>query len=489
MKARLKPLARIFKVFILSISAFMFLQMNSCNNTPVGSPSSSPSKSPERKKQKMSADSSEIRGEEVAEEVEEIDIDTYKSLFELADENDDVENQYQLGLIAYNRWESDRENIDYFKEAIYWLQKASEQNHLEAKELLMEVNSSNPTVTVHAEDLELYPHLFKLAEKDNDVEAQDKLAVRAYNIYLKKGQKQSAIYKEAKYWLRKAAKNGSLGASELLKKIDAPILEEREEEEKENEESEKDLFKGLPDELIFAITSYLQGEDIYSMRSTNHKIRGLLNSGISIPFNRTGLDLGQEDKNDLLKYSNNWGFDKEIDFGTEKWRAITPDKMPTVFFYRMLGNTANLPEDFWKYIKGSNIHTLTFNVNQPLTLEQSCQRMERLAFYLKNTKVRKVRFNKEYTIHNNREKNEIITFAKALSETNVEEIDIETINIAEEEFVIPFFINLAKILTEKTNVSKGSLKVEISQEVVDQRIIPILQARFSSIQWHIEGVS
>ena len=264
-----------------------------------------------------------------------------------------------------------------------------------------------------------------------------------------------------------------------------------ENEEEIELEEERLGINDLAPELILKITSYLKGKDLQKMKFTNANIRNTL--GNNMLFGQTGLKLNEKDKDRLPKQASNWTLQQEINFKSPKMSNLTPETMHTLFFYRMLGSVANLPEEFWPYIKGSNIHTLTFSTN--VTSSLTPQELEKLATNIKGTKVRRIVLDNVAERHGSTKRyarrssvsvpvpySTIKGFADILSKTNIEEFDVNLTHLTTTD--TESLTELAATLLQ-TGVKKVSLTVRMDLKG-KKKIEDLLNIAYPEIIWDIQ---
>jgi Ran GTPase-activating protein (RanGAP) involved in mRNA processing and transport len=69
-------------------------------------------------------------------------------------------------------------------------------------------------------------------------------------------------------------------------------------------------------------------------------------------------DVGVKNKPQFDLSTNSRAIGKEVvDF--EKMKGVTPESIPSLFFYRLIGESKNLPQSFWPYLAGTKVHTIS----------------------------------------------------------------------------------------------------------------------------------
>jgi Ran GTPase-activating protein (RanGAP) involved in mRNA processing and transport len=114
-------------------------------------------------------------------------------------------------------------------------------------------------------------------------------------------------------------------------------------------------FDILPRDLLPGILSYLEAKEIGQVRQLNKSIYKLTTG-----YERPGM-VGVENKpstNCLVLRLNT----RTVDF--KKIQRLTPETISSFAFYQLMGQVRNLPSIFWKYIKGTNVHTVNLSSNQ-----------------------------------------------------------------------------------------------------------------------------
>ncbi|NEJ83738.1 hypothetical protein GR268_45630, partial [Rhizobium leguminosarum] len=74
-------------------------------------------------------------------------------------------------------------------------------------------------------------------------------------------------------------------------------------------------------------------------------------------YDKVGL-VGVANKPKGISTPDRWAINKVIDFNKEKLKGLKPETIPSFFFYRLIGTVRNLPQAFWSYLLGTNVHTL-----------------------------------------------------------------------------------------------------------------------------------
>jgi len=142
--------------------------------------------------------------------------------------------------------------------------------------------------------------------------------------------------------------------TKIRQEVNREKQEKRLIEERNREKKAKLLgdLKVFPEELLPTILSYIPFPDILNFRGVNHLFYQLITDYIQV-----GL-VGIANKPTVFFHTPSWVNDKTIDFRKSKLSNLSPYTIPSFFFYRLLGNVKDLPQDFWPYIQGTQIHIL-----------------------------------------------------------------------------------------------------------------------------------
>ncbi|NEJ82986.1 hypothetical protein GR268_41620, partial [Rhizobium leguminosarum] len=112
-------------------------------------------------------------------------------------------------------------------------------------------------------------------------------------------------------------------------------------------------------ELWQYIFSQLDFEGVLAARSVSADWNELITG-----FRQAGI-VGLENKPSHIIDRGGWVKGKEeIDFRDDKLKTLTPATIPSFAFYHLMGHVRNLPQSFWPYLKGTNVHTLHLSINQ-----------------------------------------------------------------------------------------------------------------------------
>jgi hypothetical protein len=117
-------------------------------------------------------------------------------------------------------------------------------------------------------------------------------------------------------------------------------------------------FDILPPEIWQYIFSYLDFEGILSARTVNRDWNQLITG-----YREAGV-VGVENKPAHIIDTGCWVKRKEIDFRSYKLRELTPATIPSFAFYYLMGDVNSLPQSFWPYLEGTNVHILNLGGNQ-----------------------------------------------------------------------------------------------------------------------------
>jgi hypothetical protein len=124
-------------------------------------------------------------------------------------------------------------------------------------------------------------------------------------------------------------------------------------------------------ELWQEIFSYLDFKDVLSARVVNSDWNKLITG-----YREAGV-IGLESRPFHIIDTRGWTRKKKIDFRKmrslkgetkiafrrSKSDKLTPATIPSFAFYRLMGYVNNLREEFWPYLKGSNVHTVNLSSN------------------------------------------------------------------------------------------------------------------------------
>ena len=124
------------------------------------------------------------------------------------------------------------------------------------------------------------------------------------------------------------------------------------------EATELGNFEMLPLELVQDILTYLNADQIKEVRGVNHAFYKLTTG-----YGEPGL-VGVENRPNPIVNIACWVINKEIDFRKDKLNKLTPETIPSVAFYQLMGQIKNLPKEFWAYLQGTHVHTLNLARNQ-----------------------------------------------------------------------------------------------------------------------------
>jgi Ran GTPase-activating protein (RanGAP) involved in mRNA processing and transport len=114
-------------------------------------------------------------------------------------------------------------------------------------------------------------------------------------------------------------------------------------------------FDILPRDLLPGILSYLGSKELGQVRQLSKSFYKLTTG-----YERPGM-VGVENKpstNCLVLGLNT----HTVDF--KKVQKLTPETIPSFFFYRLIRQVDNLPQKFLPYLKGTSVHTVNLGSNQ-----------------------------------------------------------------------------------------------------------------------------
>jgi hypothetical protein len=111
-------------------------------------------------------------------------------------------------------------------------------------------------------------------------------------------------------------------------------------------------------ELWQDIFSYLDFKRVLSARAVNSDWSQLITG-----YREAGM-VGVKNKPFHIIDTRSWIEKKKIIFGGGKLKTITRKIIPSFDFYHLIGEVNRLPQNFWPYLKGTNVHTLHLGNNQ-----------------------------------------------------------------------------------------------------------------------------
>jgi len=111
-------------------------------------------------------------------------------------------------------------------------------------------------------------------------------------------------------------------------------------------------FNILPPEIWLEVFSHLNFKRILAARSVSHAWNELITGTPQISV------VGVKNKTRHIIDTRGWVTKKKIDFSSDKLRELMPATIPSFAFYLLMGKVGNLPQAFWPYLQGTNVHTL-----------------------------------------------------------------------------------------------------------------------------------
>jgi hypothetical protein len=111
-------------------------------------------------------------------------------------------------------------------------------------------------------------------------------------------------------------------------------------------------------ELWQEVFSYLDFKGVLAARAVNRDWNELITG-----FREAGI-VGVENNPHHIIDARRWVKRKEIDFGSNKLKELTPATIPSFAFYHLIRRVKNLPKEFWPYLQESKVHTLNLSMNQ-----------------------------------------------------------------------------------------------------------------------------
>jgi hypothetical protein len=118
--------------------------------------------------------------------------------------------------------------------------------------------------------------------------------------------------------------------------------------------SSLDIF---PSEIWQEIFSHLDFEGVLSARAVNSDWNQLITG-----YREAGI-VGVENNPHHIINIGGWTSKKETDFRESKLKTLTPTTIPRFAFYHLIGHVICLPQAFWPYLKGTQVHTLDLRFN------------------------------------------------------------------------------------------------------------------------------
>jgi hypothetical protein len=111
-------------------------------------------------------------------------------------------------------------------------------------------------------------------------------------------------------------------------------------------------------ELWQEIFSYLDFEGVLAARAAssdwNRLITGYREAGI----------VGVENKPCHIIDARSWVKRRGIHFRSNQLKELTPAAIPSFAFYHLMGHVNKLPQIFWPYLSGTQVHTLILSFNE-----------------------------------------------------------------------------------------------------------------------------
>lgn len=128
----------------------------------------------------------------------------------------------------------------------------------------------------------------------------------------------------------------------------------------EHQQERRSILPALMPELWQYIFSYLDFEGVLAARAVSAEWNMLITG-----FRQAGV-VGLKDNKPIVHIlvTQAWAMEEPIDFSSEKLGKLTPATMPSFVFYQLMGDIKSLPQSFWPYLQGNNIHTLDLGGNE-----------------------------------------------------------------------------------------------------------------------------
>jgi predicted RNA-binding protein len=124
---------------------------------------------------------------------------------------------------------------------------------------------------------------------------------------------------------------------------------------KVEEQPENNPLPAIMPELWQYIFSYLDFEGVLAARSVSADWNGLITG-----YKQAGI-VGVENKPSHIIDIKGWTRKKEISFYCDNLDTIKTEAVPSFAFYCLMGEIRSLPQEFWPYLQGTNVHKVNFN--------------------------------------------------------------------------------------------------------------------------------
>jgi hypothetical protein len=116
-------------------------------------------------------------------------------------------------------------------------------------------------------------------------------------------------------------------------------------------------FTLFPRELLQEVVSYLGPKEIGQVRALNKTFYQLTTG-----YDQVGLvGINHQPAPDCLELAVNT---ETLNFKGEIGEKYTPETIPSLLFFKLLGSVESLPPAFWPYLKGTSVHTVNLSFNQ-----------------------------------------------------------------------------------------------------------------------------
>jgi hypothetical protein len=197
----------------------------------------------------------------------------------------------------------------------------------------------------------------------------------------------------------------------------------------------KDIFN-LPPEILEHICSYLTFKDIIKLKNTNRAFYTYITG-----YSKPGL-IGVLHKPDLKYILKTPTIDYNLNF-----KLFSAQAIPSFFFYQFVRGAFNCYQEFWPYLEGTNIQTVSF-LNSNTYFTKSTDRVQILDFldYLKKTDINTINLQ-----NSGIEDVMLEEIAEKLKSTSV-----HNISLAQNKITVPSIINFIKKL-EDTKIGSINL--------------------------------
>ena len=144
---------------------------------------------------------------------------------------------------------------------------------------------------------------------------------------------------------------------ETREQIESQVLIIVEEHEQNLIEQEGNSLPTIMPELWQEVFSYLDFEGVLAARAVNSDWNQLITG-----YREAGI-VGVGNKPTHIIDTRGWVKREEINFSNNALKELTPVTIPSFAFYHLIGHVRNLPQSFWPYLPGTQVHTLDLRYN------------------------------------------------------------------------------------------------------------------------------